>query len=154
MARQKILLPYNFAPQDQKAVDFTLRNFSGQPDAEIVLFHAYTAVPELEMREARVMEKMRSNLSYLNQQVAEREKTLKEVQQRLQIEGFGEERVKVAYKPRKKEIAAEIVDCAQQENCNVIVITHRPGKATRFFTGSVHSKVLAGVKDTAVCIVS
>ena len=63
MAKQKILLPYNFTLQDQKAVAFILRNFAQQPDAEVVLFHAHTAIPDFEMREARVMEKLKSNLT-------------------------------------------------------------------------------------------
>ena len=153
MARQKILLPYNFTQQDEKAVVFVLSNFSQQPDSEVVLFHAHTAVPEIEMQEARVMEKLRSNLSYLTSQVAESTKALERVQHKLRVEGFGENRVKFTNKPRKKDIAAEIIEHAEEENCNIIVVSRRPGKTTRFFTGSVHSKVINGVKNAVVCIV-
>lgn len=154
MARQKILVPYNFTSQDRKAVDFVLRTYSLQPEAEVILFHAFTPVPEFEMREARVMEKLKSNLSYLNSQAAERNKALKELQQELQQEGFGEDRVKLSNRPRKKDIAAEIVEYANQENCAVIVISHKPGKTKRFFTGNVYTKVIAGVSDATVCIVT
>ena len=154
MARQKVLLPYNFTQQDEKAVMFVLGNFSKQPDTEVVLFHAHTPVPEIEMQEARVMEKLRSNLSYLTSQVAESTKSLERVQYKLQVEGFGENRVKLTHKPRKKDIAAEIIELAGEENCNIIVVNRKPGKTTRFFTGSVHSKVINGVKNAVVCIVT
>ena len=154
MPGQKILLPYNFTLQDQKAVGFLLRNFSQQPDTEVILFHAFTPVPKFEMHEARVMEKLKSNLSYLHSQAAEHAKALEKLKIELQKEGFGEDRVRLTNKPRKKEIAAEIIDYAHQENCDIILMNHKPGKTTRFFSGNAYSKVIAGVRGATVCVVT
>ena len=79
---------------------------------------------------------------------------LERVKHKLQVEGFGHKRVKFTNKPRKRDIAAEIIEHADEENCNIIVVSRKPGKTTRFFTGSVHSKVINGAKNAVVCIVS
>jgi hypothetical protein len=41
MAAYKILLPYNFTKNDEKAVAFVIDSFGQQADAQITLFHAY-----------------------------------------------------------------------------------------------------------------
>jgi len=68
--------------------------------------------------------------------------------------GFTENQVSYLYKPRKKDIIGEIVDIATQDNFNIVVMNRKPGKVTRFFTGSVFSKVVSALKDKTVCIVS
>lgn len=55
MAKQKILLPYNFTEMDQKAADFAIRTFSLQEGIEITLFHAYTPLPAIETDSGTVM---------------------------------------------------------------------------------------------------
>ena len=60
MTKQKVLVPYNFAENDQKAVDFVIRMFAPQEDAEVTFFNAYTAAPEIETRNNPIMEKMRT----------------------------------------------------------------------------------------------
>ncbi len=51
MASEKILLPYNFTGYHQRALDFVIRTFSHLKDVEVTLFHTYTPVPEIDMRE-------------------------------------------------------------------------------------------------------
>ncbi len=58
------------------------------------------------------------------------------------------------YPMLKKDIAAEIVEFVSNDKSSVIIINHKSGKASRFFTGSVFSKVVSALKDTTVCIVS
>ena len=151
---QKILLPFNFTPNDHKAVDFVIQAFAHLGQVELTIFNAYTAVPEIETQDASVMGKLKGNLNYLSQKVMQNETELKKVREKLVQDGFGENRVKTVFKARKKDIATEIVELAAWEHFNVIVINHKPGKATRFFTGNVFSKVVNAVKDITVCIVS
>ena len=100
------------------------------------------------------MVKMRQNLSYLTSQAAERTKALEALLKKLQQEGFGAERARLITKPRKKDVATEIVEHARDEKCNIIVLNHKSGKTTRFFTTGVHSKVIAGAGGATVCIVT
>jgi len=154
MDNQKILLPFNFTPNDHKAIAFVVRTFGGREDVELTVFYAYTPVPKIETQDASVMGKLKGNLNYLSQKVMQQEAELKKVQEKLIQSGFGANRVKTVFKARKKDIAAEIVELAAREHSDVIVINHKPGKATRFFAGTVFSKVVNAVKDITVCIVS
>jgi len=45
MARQKILLPYNFTQNDRKALNFVIRTFPKGTEVEITLFNAYIPAP-------------------------------------------------------------------------------------------------------------
>ena len=58
------------------------------------------------------------------------------------------------FKPRKKDIAGELVDLYGETHFELLVLSRKPGKVSRFFTGSVHQKVLATLKDTTICVVS
>lgn len=154
MATQKILLPFNFTMQDQKAVDFVIHTFARNEEAELTIFNAYAAVPEIETQDTSVMGKLKSNLSYLSQKITQQESELKTIRQKLVHAGFGEQRLHTIFRPRKKDIATEIIELAVEDHFNVVVINHRPGKVTRFFTGSVFNKVVTALKDTTVCVVS
>ena len=100
------------------------------------------------------MGKLKGNLSYLSQQIMQQETELKAVKEKLVQSGFAQSRVHTIFKPRKKDIATEIIEVATQDKFGVIVINHKSGKASRFFTGSVFSKVVSALKDVTVCIVS
>jgi hypothetical protein len=154
MAEQKILLPYNFTRLDQKAIDFVSRTFVHLDEFEITLFNAYTPVPEVEAHSASVMGKLKGNLTYLSQQIMQQEAELKIVKDKLVQGGFASSRIQILFKPRKKDIAAEIIDLATRDKFSVVVINHKPGKASRFLTGSVFNKVVSVLKDVTVCIVS
>ncbi|MBC8390960.1 MAG: hypothetical protein H8E17_00110 [Deltaproteobacteria bacterium] len=88
MTGQKILLPYNFLIYDQKALDFVISTFAYSNDVEITIFNAYTPVPEIDIREAPIMEKLHGNLNYLSQKVKEQEAGLKAAKQKLLQNGF------------------------------------------------------------------
>ncbi len=154
MAAQKILLPYNFTTLDQKALAFANSIFGHLEDVEITLFHAYTPLPEIEAESTSVMGKLKGNLGYLSQKIVQQETELKAVAEKLLQTGFEQNRIHTVFKPRKKDIAAEIIELVTEDKFNVVVINHKPGKASRFFTGSVFSKVVSALKDTTVCIVS
>jgi nucleotide-binding universal stress UspA family protein len=154
MAIQKLLLPYNFTRFDQKALDFVISTFRNREDVEVTLFNAYTPVPEIETSASSVTGKLKGSLSYLSQKVAEQETELKMLKQKLVDNGFADGLIHTVFQPRKKDVASEIIDIATNNKFDVIVIGHKPGKATRFFTGSRYSKVIAALKEVTVCVVS
>jgi nucleotide-binding universal stress UspA family protein len=154
MATQKLLLPYNFTRFDQKALDFVINTFGKIEDIDVTVFNAYTPVPEIETDGSSVTGKLKGSLTYLSQKIAEQKNELKMIKQKLVENGFEESLVHTVFQPRKKEVASEIIDIATNNKFDVIVIGHKPGKATRFFTGSRYSKVIAALKGVTVCVVS
>ena len=154
MVIKKILLPYNFTSYDKKALDFVIQTYANQKDVEITLFNAYTPVPEIETRTSPIMEKMRSNLGFLLQKIKEQEEELKIVRNKLLEKGFSDNRIHTIFEPKKKDVAGEIIDLALNGQFDVLVLNRKTGKISRFFTGSVITKVLTALKETTVCIVS
>lgn len=154
MAAQKILVPCNFASSDQKALDFVIRTFANREDVEVTLFHVYAAVPEIEVRGSPIMEKMTASVGYLAQKLREKEEELKQVKNNLVMNGFSESRIQTTFEAKKKDTAGDIVDYAQKGSYNVVVLSRKPGKISRFFAGSVSNKVVTSLKGVAVCIVS
>jgi nucleotide-binding universal stress UspA family protein len=155
MDAQRILLPYNFSQTDQKALAFVIRTFGSLENTEVTLFHAFTPISEIEASDHQsATAKLKRRLSYLTQELTEREMALQEVCQYLISKGFGRDRVRYVFKSRKGEKESAIIDQTKEESYDVIVLSHKPGKVTRFFTGSAFTKVVTAVKDVTVCIVS
>jgi len=154
MTKQKILLPYNFARNDRKTMEFVINTFVNQKDAEVTLFNVYTPVPKIEMRGSPIMEKMASSMQHLMLKVNEQEVALKAVKQELLKNGFSENQVLHIFKPRKKDVALEIIDLCQNGKFNLVVISHKQTMITRFFTANVFAKVVTALKDTTVCVVT
>lgn len=154
MAIKKILLAYNFTRLDQKAVDFAIETFTHLKDAEITIFNAYTPVPDIETVDISITGKLKSSMTYLTHQIAQRESELNDVGQVLLRGGFAEGQINTEFRPRKRDIASEIIDLTRTNNYDVVILNRKHARVTRFFSGSVSHKVVIGLKDTTVCIVS
>ena len=154
MVSQKILMPYNFTAYDNKSLDFVIQNFAQHENSEITLFNAYSSVPELDTRESPVMDKLKSSMYLLAQRNKEKENELKAAKQNLLQNGFSKHQVHYIFQPRKKDIATEIIALTKSHDFNMIILNHKPGKLSHFFTGNVFIKVVNALKDITVCIVS
>ena len=154
MAGQKLLLPYNFTSYDQKALEFIINMFAHVEEIEITLFHAYTPLPSVEVDSNSITGKLRANISYLNTKITEQEFALQSVKEKLIDQGISDSKIKCVFKPRKKDRAAEIISLHANKRFDYSVLSRKPGTVSRFFTGSVHNKVVAALKDVTVCIVS
>ena len=154
MAIQKILVAYNFTGLDQKAMDFVVNAFGRHAGIEITIFHAYTPLPEIETEATLVTGKLKGSLSYLSQQIMQRENELKAVVAKLRQDALSETQINTVFKPRKKDIAGELIDLTRDTKFDVMVLSRKSARVTRFFSGSVSSKVLMTIKDMTVCIVS
>jgi len=154
MAIQKILIAYNFTPLDQKAIEFATAAFARLDGIEITLFHAYTPLPEIETHASEVTGKLKSSLSFLSQQIMQRENDLKAITAKLAENDLSAAQIRTIFRPRKKDIASEIISLNRDTNFDVIVLNRKPARVTRFFSGSVSHKVLMSLKETTVCIVS
>ncbi len=154
MASQKILIPYNFTQYDQVALDFAARTFLHQPDCYVALFNVHTPAPTVGMREDPVMLKMKDNLNYLMQRVTEQETQLRQARVDLIKKGFAETQVGCIFEPKKKDVAVHIIETAQQGGFDTIILSYKAGKVKHFFTGNVYNKVISGLRDRVVCVVS
>ena len=154
MAIEKILLPYNFTHFDQKAVNFVIETFVHLKGIAITVFNAYTAVPEVETPATSVTGRLKGSMSYLTQKISEQENELDSVKQKFIQGGFAANKITTVFKPRKKDIASEIMELALKSQYDLIVLNRKHAKVTRFFSGSVSHKVTMSLKGTTVCIVS
>jgi nucleotide-binding universal stress UspA family protein len=154
MATQKLLLPYHFTGLDQKALDFVINTFGKLDNIAVTVFNAYTPIPEIETDATSVTGKLKGSLSYLSQKIKENEVLLDEVKDQLVESGFPDNRVEYIYRPRKKDIASEIIDLANSDQFDIIVLNRKHARVTRFFSGSISHKVIMTLKDVTVCILS
>ena len=154
MVIQKILLPYNFTPLDQKAVDFTIEAFSHLKAVEITIFKAYAPLPKIDASDAAGTGKLKESMAYLTNRLAQRETELNDVKQKLVAKGFEAARIKTIYKPRQKDVATEIIDLNRYNRFDVIILNRKQARIGRFFSGSISQKIIMALKDTTVCVVS
>jgi len=154
METQNILVPYNFTEIDQRALDFVVRTYSNRTDSTITLLHIYVPLPKIETDSTTVMGRLTSSMHYLAGELNEKEKDLDKAKQYLLERGFSEKQVNHRFIPRSKQIAEEIIEIAQKDRYEVVVLNCRPYRITRAFVQSVHSKVIAALRNVAVCIVT
>ena len=154
MATRKLLLPYHFTQLDQKALDFVIDTFSKSENVAVTVFNAYTPIPEIATETTSVTGKLKGSLSYLSQKIKENEEALNEVKDKLVEGGFLEKQVNCVFRPRKKDIASEIIDLVNSDQYDIIVLNRKHARVTRFFSGSISHKVIMNLKDVTVCIVS
>jgi hypothetical protein len=76
------------------------------------------------------------------------------VKAKLVESGFQETQVNCIFRPRKKDIASEIIDLVTRDHFDIIVLNRKHARVTRFFSGSTSHKVVMTLKDVTVCIVS
>ena len=154
MAIQKVLVPYNFTSYDEKALDFIMHTFASDDRVEVTLFYAYTPIPEIEIRDSPVMERISSNLSHLRLKIHAQETKVKQARERLLQSGFSSDRVHYIFRAVKKNVAQDIIELALAGGFDVVVLNRNPGKITRFFSKSVSDAVTNTLKDITVNVVT
>ena len=152
MAIQKILMPYNFTAYEEKGLDFIVNNFAHRKDVRITLFNTYAPLPKIDTAADPVLHRMRNSLTYLSEDLKQKEAGLKAIMKYLSENGFSEDQVDYIFKERKKSTVEEIIHTATRGHYRVLVLSRQPGKATRLFARSLHSKVLHALKNITVCI--
>ncbi len=150
MATFRILLPYNYSPNDQKAIRFAIDAFAGRKETSVTLFHAYTPLPIIDVTASPENAKMRSGMTYLATELKEKEEALKVVGDMLVENGFHRDAVTCVFRKRVKSAAEEIVD--QIAGCNVLVLSRGAGKVTHFFTRSIYARVVTALRGVTICV--
>lgn len=150
MARFRILLPYNYSPNDQKAIRFVINVFAHQADASVTVFHAYTPLPSIDVKASPENVKLRSGMTYLATELKEKEEALKLVGDLLVENGFKRDAVDCVFEKRVKSAAEEIVD--RISGRNVLVLSRGGGKVTHFFTRSIYARVVSALRGVTICV--
>ena len=57
MAIQKILLPYNFTPDEERALRFVIYTLARKKEVKITLFHVYTPLQILMLKGTQCWQK-------------------------------------------------------------------------------------------------
>ena len=149
MTTRHVLVPSNFMTNDDKSLEFVIQKYAHDKDARITLFHTYTPVPEIEVRNNPIMERMSGNLSYLKQLQNAREEELQKAKGKLVIGGFADSQVDYIFTPLKNDIATDIINIVREKKFNVVVMNRNPNKIARFFIRSVSKKVSDGLRGAA-----
>jgi len=149
MTISRVLVPLNFMANDEKSLMSVIQKYSHDTDVEITLFHAYTPVHEIDVRNNPIMEKMAANLSYLKQCQEAKEEELQRAMDKLVKGGFEASRVNYIFTSLKNNIAADIVSLVSEKNFNVVVMNRTPNKIAKFFMRSVSKKVSDSLKGAA-----
>ena len=153
MKKYKILIPYNFTKQDQRALNFIIWSYSRRQDVTVTLFHTYTPLPEVDVRANPQLQQMMGGVNYLTAELRDREKELIAAREYLMGKGFSKDNVDYVFKKRSKSNADQIVMAAYDGEYDMVVLSRKTGKFGQLFSRSVHNKVLAALRDF-VCIVT
>ncbi|WP_300464198.1 hypothetical protein [Desulfobacula sp.] len=137
----KILIPYNFTPNDEKAIEFVGRRYGKRKHVEITLFHAFTPVPEIDNRNNPIMDKVVHNTTYLHRQQDEQKNALEVARQKLINYGFDGNDIKCRYLPVKKDVADDIIRLWKTEAFDAVVLNRNPGNIINYFTRSISKRV-------------
>ncbi len=141
MTTPNILVPSNFMSNDDKSIDFVIQKYAAVEDAQVTLFHAYTPIPEFNVKADPLMQRMSGNLNYLRQILRNKEERFNENRTKLIVAGFPSEKVNVIFTPLKTDIASDIIQLVRKNGYNILVMIRTPGKIARFFTGSVSKRI-------------
>jgi hypothetical protein len=153
MGTQKLLLPYNFTDRDRNAFEFTARTFAPQGDVEITLFHAYLSLPGASAQGRQVTDRLKGDRDGLRAKIRELESELHNVRDELIDRGFAPAQVRTVLRPRKREVLDALLDLHRRERFHLIVLSRRPGRISRFFAGSLHTKLLSVLANVTICVV-
>lgn len=152
MAEQKILIPYNFTAHDQKALNFVINAFANRKEVRVTLFTTYVPLPKIDIEANPEMQKTRSSMIFLNQELKDKEAGLQSVKAYLLEHGFSDDQVDYIFKERQMSIADEIVETASKGQYGVLVLGRQPGKTIRLFARSVPNRLLSALRDVTICI--
>ncbi|WDP92576.1 MAG: universal stress protein [Desulfobacter sp.] len=142
----KILIPYNFTPNDSRAVDFVGERYSERQGVEVTLFHAYTPVPEMDIKDTPVMKKVIHNTAVLQLKQDERKKALEEVREQLMAHGIAGHHVNCIFKPVRKDVAADIIGLWKEGKYDVVVLNRNPGNIVNFFSRSISKQIVRHIE--------
>ncbi len=142
----KVLIPYNFTPNDRKSIDFVGHRYSERDGLEVTLFHAYTPIPEMDVKDTPLMKKVIHNTSFLLLEQDNHKKALEEAKAQLMNHGISGERIQCIFRPVRKDVATDIIRLWRDGQYDVVVLNRNPGNIVNFFTRSISKRIVRHVQ--------
>lgn len=137
----KVLIPYNFTPNDNKSIDFAGRRYGEYEEVEITLFHAFTPVPEMTIKETPVMKKVVHNAAILQLRQNERKKKLEAAREKLMTYGIDGRSIHCIFTPVKVDVAMDLVRLWREGTYDVVILNRNPGNIVNFFSRSISKRI-------------
>ncbi len=153
MANLKVLVPYNYTKNDEKALDFVTQRYGQTDDVTITLMHVYIPVPDVEVSDRTVMARLIENMAYLRQKIRDAEEAIVAAKKGLIAAGFQEARVHTVFKEKGKDVAQDIIELVRQGRFSTLILNRQPSRITRFFTPSISKKVSRELSDVDIITV-
>ncbi len=136
-----VLIPYNFTRNDDRSIEFVGTHYVKQKDVEITLFHVYTPVPEIDIRDSPIMEKVAHNASFLRLAQDEQKNLMEEAKKQLMNFGFAGHRIHCLFRPVHTDIAADIIHLWKEGRFSAVVLNRNPGNIINFFNRSISKRI-------------
>lgn len=137
----KILIPYNFTANDEKAIDFVTNRYPDHKNIQLTLFHAYQPIPEIHVKDNPIMDKMNRTTAYLRQVLSDQKKELEQVKARLAASGFRSENIECMFTALRSDVATDLVRLIQSSGFDAVVFTRNPGTIMNYFSRSISKTV-------------
>jgi nucleotide-binding universal stress UspA family protein len=156
----KLLIPVDGSEGAMRAVQYVADTFGHTPDLKITLLHILPELPPSMWDDGHILTETESQerqeliADWENQEEKPWEAILAQARERLIQGGIAAEALSIKYQPRYSDIADDILDEAELQECSTIVIgRHGLSGAMKFFMGSVSNKVVNHAHGVAVIIV-
>lgn len=150
-----VLIPYNFTENDQKSIDFVCHEYPDRAGAEITLFHAFTRVPQVDVRNNPIMEKVSRPTSFLRLKQEEKKAELEHIREKLVGCGFESRSVYCLFTPVKQDVATDIIRLVTRKKFNALVLNRSPGNIINYFSRSISRRITRHFgRDIKIYIVS
>lgn len=151
----KILIPWNFGPNDEKSIRFAVNHYRENPDAQITLFHVFSPVPEIDTRNNPIMEKLNRETLYLRHRQHEEKEAMEEARRDLIQSGFKGDQVDILFKPVRHDVAEDIIRLVRKGEYNRVILNRNPGNIVNYFSRSISKRVIRKLeKQTQIHIVN
>ncbi len=120
MSINRILVPYNFSPEAEKALDLAVRLFAGREGARITLLYCYTPLPAEKPDFSKALGSWPAAVGQailqngMARKLKEYEDTVQQIRLQLSERGFCAECIDYVFKPTERDLVDEVVESVRE----------------------------------------
>lgn len=156
----KLLIALDSSEGAWRAVEYVAQTFGRTPEVQVTLLNVLSGLPPAFWDDGHVLQekekeaRQRLVAGWQKEQEKNWLDLVNKAHRHLIAAGLPKEAVANKFKPRYYDVAEDIVNEAQKEGCDTVIMGRRGlGMAKSLLLGSVTRKVVDGAKGFAVTIV-
>jgi nucleotide-binding universal stress UspA family protein len=155
----RLLIPVDGSAGSLKAVEYVAETFGRTPEMEFVLLHILPKLPPSMWDDGHILTESEQTEreavieAWKEQEVKPWETMINEAKEKLLKGGVPAEALTVKYEPTYSDVADDILDEAELERCNTIVMGRHGIGPRKLLMGGVSKKVVDYAKGIAVTVV-